>query len=77
METEDIEPDKEFTPEQAFVYSLDDAIRATANCLAKTGMTDKMIWAAFRKAIRTISEAAREIDEEELSARYPVTASVG
>jgi len=72
MDVDSIDPDKEFTPSQAFMYALDDAIVATVLCLAATGMSDKLIWSAFRQAIKLVSEAAREIDDGELSRCLPI-----
>jgi hypothetical protein len=59
------EEDRELTPEEAFLYSIDDAIRATIQCLTSAGVEEEVIWAAFGNAVKTIHAATNAVEAGE------------
>ena len=54
----------DFTPEDAFLIALDDAVAATALSLHESGLDEETIWAAFRTAVSALHDAANDIEEE-------------
>jgi hypothetical protein len=75
MASDLFEDDQELTPEEAFLYSLDDAIRATIQCLGSAGVNEEAIWSAFRSAVNTLHRATADVDASELTERYPRAAA--
>jgi hypothetical protein len=62
--------DQELTPQEAFLYALDDAIGATVQCLSAAGVEQEDIWSAFRQAIVAMTKAAADVDESEFMERH-------
>jgi hypothetical protein len=70
MASDLFDEDEELTAEEAFLFSLDDAIAATVHCLSAAGCDEDEIWAAFRKAINIMCAAAADVEVGEFTARY-------
>ena len=52
----------EFTADQAFLYSLGQAVDATVHCLSAAGVSEREIWLALGRATGEFQQAVVETD---------------
>ena len=55
----------EFTPEVAFLYAFDDAVKATVRSLTDLGLDEESIWKAFTKAIDLFHKSSLAVERED------------
>jgi hypothetical protein len=61
MSEDQLDDDQEFKPEGAFLYSFDEAIQRTAECLRNVGADEETIWNAFQTALETLRETVEDV----------------
>jgi hypothetical protein len=59
-----LEQSPEFTPAQAFLCAVDEAIKATVRSLQDVGLDEESIWNAFSAAMDLLHHSAMAVDRE-------------
>jgi|GEM_PF-5974783 len=60
---------RNFTPEDAFLLALDEAVAAISQALHECGVDDETIWSSFRKAVISLHDTAGNVEAEGLVER--------
>jgi len=60
----------EFTPRDAFLYAIDDAIKATFESLTAVGLDEESIWMAFSEALELFHNGAVAVERAALRDDY-------